>query len=73
MTAGIKDNSDSHFIQEVNCEHNGFIVFKANFGTFISSTPYLSFKFEGGNPGDNITISWVDNLGDSDSNTTVIG
>ena len=65
--------SSPHFIQEVNCEHNGDTVFKANWGSSISRNPYLSFKFEGGNSGDSITINWIDNTGDTDSLTTTIG
>ena len=32
-------------------------------GPGMSKDPYLSFKFRGGQPGDIVTISWVDNLG----------
>lgn len=73
MTAGKQNNGQAQFIQEVNCEHNGNLVFKANWGTAIAKNPYLSFKFAGASLGDSITINWLDNLGDSDSQTVTIG
>ena len=57
----------AHFIQEVSCEHNGTNVLSANWGTAISTTPYLSFSFSGAKKGDTIKLSWVDNKGESDS------
>lgn len=57
----------AHFIQEVSCEHNGASVLSANWGTAISTNPYLSFEFSGAKQGDTIKLSWVDNMGESDS------
>ena len=57
----------AHFIQEVNCEHGGKNVLTAEWGVAVSKNPYLSFKFKGGNKGDTIKVSWVDNKGESDS------
>ncbi len=57
----------AHNITEVTAEHNGNVVMTANWGTGISKNPYLSFKFKVGASGDKIKISWVDNMGESDS------
>jgi sulfur-oxidizing protein SoxZ len=57
----------AHFITEVTCEHNGKNVLTALWGTAVSKNPYLSFRFKGGNAGDALKISWVDNKGGSDS------
>ena len=57
----------AHFIQEVVCEHNGNKVMTAQWGTAISKNPYLSFRFKGGNAGDTVKLSWVDNNGNTDS------
>jgi len=62
----------AHFIKEVTCEHNGNVVFTANWGVAVSKNPYLSFKFTGGAVGDSIKISWVDNKGDTDSRSAKI-
>lgn len=57
----------AHYIQEVVCKHNGAEVLTALWGAAISKNPYLSFKFKGGNAGDTLSISWVDNKGESAS------
>jgi len=57
----------AHFIQEVVCEHNGNTVLTAEWGAAISKNPYLSFRFTGGNAGDTVKLSWVDNTGKTDS------
>lgn len=73
METGLRKDSKTgkvipaHFIQEVNCEHNGNSVMSANWGTAISANPYLSFSFTGAKKGDTFKLSWVDNKGESDS------
>lgn len=57
----------AHFIQELTAEHGGKNVLTAYWSGSISKNPYLSFKFKGGKPGDKIKLSWVDNMGESDS------
>jgi sulfur-oxidizing protein SoxZ len=57
----------AHFIQEVSCEHNGSSVLTADWGTAVSTNPYLAFSFSGAKQGDTIKLSWVDNKGESDS------
>ena len=55
------------FIQEVVCEHGGEVVMNALWNGTISKNPFLSFEFSGAKSGDKINISWVDNVGNSDS------
>ncbi len=57
----------AHFIQEVNCTHNGKNVLVAEWGPAVSKNPYLSFSFKGGKSGDAVNISWVDNKGGKDA------
>lgn len=56
----------SHFIKEVIVSHNRKIVMEAFWGKSISRNPYLSFQIPG-SKGDTITISWLDNRGNSDT------
>lgn len=56
-----------HVITEVECKHNGKSVLKANWGASVSKNPYLSFELEGGAAGDTVSISWVDNKGNTGS------
>ncbi len=73
METGLRKDSKTgkkipaHHITEVTAEHNGNLVMTANWGGAISKNPYLSFKFKGGNSGDKIKITWVDNMGKGDS------
>ncbi|MCW8887611.1 MAG: thiosulfate oxidation carrier complex protein SoxZ [Gammaproteobacteria bacterium] len=62
----------AHFIQEVNCTHNGSNVLAAEWGGAISTNPYLSFIFDGASKGDSITLSWIDNQGNKETATAKI-
>ena len=62
----------AHFIQEISCTRNGQQVLSANWGTAISKNPYLSFKLAGSKSGDTLILSWKDNQGNTDSQTTTI-
>ncbi len=62
----------AHFIQEVSCTHGGNTVLTALWSGGVSKNPYLSFKFQGAKAGDELTLAWVDNKGDSDSATDQI-
>lgn len=62
----------AHFIQEITCTHNGAVVLSADWGIAVSKNPYIAFSFKGGQKGDSISLSWVDNLGERDSLETTI-
>ena len=61
-----------HYIKELTFEHNGRPVFVADWGTAVSKDPYVRFAFQGGNKGDDLKVSWVDNKGQSDTTTVKI-
>ena len=61
-----------HFIQQLTFDHNGTTVFLANWGAAVSKDPYVKFSFKGGNKGDDLKISWVDNKGATDNTTAKI-
>jgi len=63
----------AHFIQEVRAAHNGQPVLTAQWGPAVSKNPYLSFQFRGAKPGDTLTLSWVDNKGESDQTGITLG
>lgn len=71
MESGSRKDPDTgelvpaHFIKNVQAALNGEVIISAEWGTGISKNPYWSFEFKGGNPGDIVTISWTDNLGES--------
>jgi sulfur-oxidizing protein SoxZ len=63
----------AHFIQQLTFEHNGKKVFIADWGPAVAKDPYVKFSFKGGQKGDDLKISWVDNKGANDSATAKIG
>jgi sulfur-oxidizing protein SoxZ len=62
----------AHFIQEVVAKHGDNTVMTADWSGGISKNPYLSFSFDGGAKGDQVTVTWTDNMGKSDSGTASV-
>jgi len=56
-----------HYIEVVEFEHAGKPVFTAYWGPAVSKDPYIKFSFQGAQKGDDLTVSWVDNKGATDS------
>ncbi len=61
-----------HHIREVSCDVNGETVMKAVVGAGISTNPFFSFHLTDAKPGDILTLSWLDNLDNTDSIKTAI-
>jgi sulfur-oxidizing protein SoxZ len=57
----------AHYIQVLTVTQNGKTIAICNMGAGISKDPYFAFLLKGGKSGDQITIDWVDNLGNKDS------
>src|SRR5690606_1790399 len=62
----------AHFIDRVEAKCNDKTVLTAQWGPAVSRDPFLSFKFKGGNKGDTVAITWVDNKGDTRTDKTEI-
>ena len=60
-----------HYIREVIVSRNRRIVMEAFWGKSVSRNPYLSLQIPG-RKGDAITVSWLDNRGNSDSRTAKV-
>ena len=56
-----------HYIEVVEFEHAGKPVFTAYWGSAVSKDPYIKFSFKGAQKGDDLTVSWIDNKGATDS------
>jgi sulfur-oxidizing protein SoxZ len=63
----------AHFIANVTVTHAGKTVLAAEWGPAVSKNPYLQFKFKGGKKGDEITVTWVDNKGETRTDKATIG
>jgi len=60
------------FIQSVNVTWNGKTVLSAQWGPAVAKNPFVSFKFKGGAKGDKVSITWLDNRGDTRTDEAVI-
>lgn len=61
-----------HHIEQIICHVNGQEVMSADIGAGISTNPFLSFRLDALAVGDLLSVSWRDNLGQSDSFETEI-
>jgi sulfur-oxidizing protein SoxZ len=52
--------------------HAGKTVLTAEWGPAVAKNPYLQFKFKGGKKGDEITVTWVDNKGETRTDKATI-
>jgi sulfur-oxidizing protein SoxZ len=52
--------------------HGDKLVMSAHWGAAVSQNPFLGFKFEGGAAGDEVSVEWVDNKGETGSGKTKI-
>ena len=62
----------AHFIQEVTAKLNDKVVLDSKWGGAISKNPYLSFSVGGAKKGDQISLTWVDNKGNTDSKVATV-
>ncbi len=59
----------AHFIQNVTCKMGDETILDADFGGGVSKNPYIAFEFTGGQKGEEIVMSWLDNKGETASAT----
>ncbi|MEO7116132.1 MAG: thiosulfate oxidation carrier complex protein SoxZ [Caldimonas sp.] len=77
METGFRKDSSgkiipAHFISDVKATSGGKTVLTAKWGQAVSQNPFLQFRFKGANPGDKITITWVDNKGETRTDEATI-
>ena len=63
----------AHFISNVTVNHNCKPVLTAEWGPAVSKNPYLQFKFKGGKKGEKISVTWIDNKGETRTDEATIG
>lgn len=72
MDSGFGKDADgklipAHYIETLSFDHNGKVVFSADWGPTVARQPYVKFSFRGGKIGDTITAKWIDNKRTADS------
>jgi sulfur-oxidizing protein SoxZ len=63
----------AHYITDAQVWCEGRIVFAAKLSIAVAKDPLLSFRFEGGRPGDRLRVTWRDNLGEQRTDVATIG
>ena len=56
-----------HFIQNVTVKINGRTVVDGQISQGVSRNPVFTFRVKGGNKGDKVEVSWLDNKGETNS------
>ena len=62
----------AHYIKSVTATCQGKTVLSAQWGPAVAKNPFLEFSFKGGEKGDKIVVTWVDNKGDTRTDETTI-
>lgn len=62
----------ANFIRVLTVTHNQKIVVSCELGNSATKDPYFAFMLKGGKVGDKITVNWLDNLGNTDSEEHLI-
>jgi sulfur-oxidizing protein SoxZ len=62
----------AHFISNVSVQYAGREVLRAQWGPALSKNPFLQFAFRGATRGDELTVTWIDNRGESRSDRVTI-
>ena len=68
METGLRKNASgaliaTHYISDLRVAVEGRTVLEARMSQAVSQDPLLSFRFRGGKPGERVTASWRDSLG----------
>ncbi len=77
METGLRKGADgakipAHFIKTLTVKYEDKVVLDTVMGIAVSKDPFLSFKFKGGEKGGKLTVTWVDNSGDTRTDTTTV-
>lgn len=66
------DRIPAHYIETLVVRCGERVVFDAHLGMAVSENPYFAFNFGGAAEGDPISVTWVDNLGDTRTDLGVV-
>lgn len=62
----------AHYISSVTVQHAGRTVLAADWGPAVAKNPYLQFRFSGARKGDEISVTWLDNKGETRTDKATI-
>lgn len=67
-----ENNNRPHFIQDITCSIGEETIMSALCSSYVGKDPFLGFEFKGGNKGETLRVTWVDNWGARGSSEAVI-
>lgn len=65
------DRNNANFITHISATVNGKLVFETSTSQFLSKNPIFKFNFKG-KAGDTISMTWIDNKGNTETDTSKI-
>ncbi|HYX64748.1 MAG TPA: thiosulfate oxidation carrier complex protein SoxZ [Burkholderiales bacterium] len=77
METGLRKGPDgkmvpAHFIQNVTVKMNGKTVVEGQISQAVSRNPVFTFRVKGGEKGDKVEVSWLDNHGETNKTETTV-
>ena len=66
------DKNNAQFITHISATVNGKVVYEVSTSQFVSKDPIFKFKFVGALKGDKISMTYIDNKGNTKTNTAKI-
>ncbi len=62
----------AHYIETLTVKCNDRLVLDSVMGIAVSKDPFVGFKFKGANKGDTLSVTWLDNKGDTRTDTAKV-
>ena len=62
----------THYIQTFAVTHNGQALIDGQLNTSVSKNPLFAFKARNIKPGDKLSVSWKDNMGDKRQDEIIV-
>lgn len=67
-----KKKIEVEFITHITAKSNGVVVWEASTGPFLSKDPYFQFSYKGAKVGDELSVDWINNKGETKVETTKV-
>lgn len=62
----------AHYITDVKATLNTRLVLSAKWSVAVSQDPFLWFRVQGGTTGDTVAITWLDNTGETRTDSVTL-
>lgn len=62
----------AHYIETLSVKCNDKVVLESVMGIAVSKDPFIGFKFKGGAVGDILSVTWLDNIGETRTDKVTI-